>query len=90
MTTEEKLAAIKPASTYPSFVTITTKDGTKVEFWFNSFVSGLYVATRVNGQTFGQAGYRSNASAVRKIKTVIRRALKRGETVEIGDIRNLS
>jgi hypothetical protein len=86
----EPLKPIKPGKTYPSYVKVTEKDGTTVEFHCNSFYVGMYCAIHLNGssQPAVQTGDHNNKKFCTKLKQDLKKAYQRGATVEIGAIRD--
>lgn len=88
MTVEEQIKEIKPGETYPSYVHIKEEDGKVVKFHLQSYITGMYMAVYwPNNSQPQQTGDRNNKTSVRKLKTDIRKAIKRGATVTIGEIR---
>ena len=86
----DKLKAIKPGKTYPSYVKVTEKDGVKVEFHLNSFYVGMYCAVHINGNSMPvfQTGDHNNKKFCTRLMRDLKKAIERGATVEIGSIRN--
>lgn len=93
MTTEDTLKAIIPGKTYPAEVTVREVFEGKpmtVKFCFNSFFVGMYCCVYVNGNVASQGGDHTNKTCISKLKKDLKAALKRGATVEIGDIRKVT
>jgi len=84
------LKPIVPGKTYPSYVEVIEKDGTKVKFLLQSYYVGMYCAIHMNGNTVPavQTGDHDNTKFCRKLKGDLNKAYERGATVEIGSIRN--
>ena len=88
MKIKDQLAAIKPGKNYPSEVRI-TEDGQTIRFLFNSFFVGMYVAIYIGDSCMVQTGDYDNRSQVRRLKTDIANALKRGARVSISNLREV-
>ena len=88
MTTKEQLKEIVPGETYPGSVVITEPGGDVVKFLLQSYFVGMYCAIYPPNVTQPiQTGDHNNKTFVRKLKTDINKALKRGAKVEIGYVR---
>lgn len=90
MSIQEQLAEIKPGKNYPAFTRITeTVEGKEmvISFALQSYYVGMYAAISIPGQSLIQSGDHNNKSFVTKLKKDIKKAIDRGATVEIGEIR---
>ena len=82
----KRLTQLFPARPYPTDVTI-TKEGGTFKFCLQSYVVGMYCAIYAQGSSSPlQTGDRNNHSFVRKLKSDLKSAEKRGATVEIGQV----
>ena len=92
---KQQLAEIKPGETYPAHVMIKEKTDTgkdiSIKFLLQSYISGMYCAIHINGSDVPdvQTGDHDNKKFVTKFKRDIKKALERGGTVEIGDLRDV-
>ena len=92
---KQQLATIKPGETYPAYVEIKEKTDKgkdiRIKFLLQSYVVGMYCAIHINGSDVPdiQTGDHDNKKFVSGLKRDIKKALKSGGTVEIGDLREV-